>query len=308
MIVDSATFEVLPIADQFLVDPQGHPVGTLDLGMLDPDSPGAGAPEQRRQGDIPLAWSNELVLHVLELKNPAPTEELAGLAEAFAAAIRAANRSLRHAGACLMPTGMHPLMDPKSETRLWPHEGHDIYASYDRIFGCHSHGYANLQSVHLNLPFRGDEEFARLHTAIRTLLPLIPALTASSPYIEGRFSGLLDGRLEVYRTNASRVPTMTGAVVPEPVRSHQQYVEQILQPMYRQIAPFDPDGLLADEWLNARGAIARFDRSAIARHSHRNSDRRSGRRLCSVRLLPFCPSALLPSNQPDVDTALGRAA
>jgi hypothetical protein len=33
--------------------------------------------------------------------------------------------------------------------------------------------------------------------------------------------------------------------------------------MYRDIAPFDPEGVLQHEWLNSHGAIARFDRNAI---------------------------------------------
>ncbi len=33
--------------------------------------------------------------------------------------------------------------------------------------------------------------------------------------------------------------------------------------MYRDIAPFDPDGILQHEWLNSRGAIPRYDRNAI---------------------------------------------
>jgi len=37
----------------------------------------------------------------------------------------------------------------------------------------------------------------------------------------------------------------------------------ILQPMYAAIAPHDPEGILQYEWLNSRGAIARFDRNAI---------------------------------------------
>jgi hypothetical protein len=47
--------------------------------------------------------------------------------------------------------------------------------------------------------------------------------------------------------------------------SHRQqdYVDKILQPMYADIAPFDTDGILQEEWLNSRGAIARFDRNAI---------------------------------------------
>jgi hypothetical protein len=33
--------------------------------------------------------------------------------------------------------------------------------------------------------------------------------------------------------------------------------------LYEQIAPLDPEGTLQFEWLNARGAIARFDRGSI---------------------------------------------
>jgi hypothetical protein len=42
-----------------------------------------------------------------------------------------------------------------------------------------------------------------------------------------------------------------------------EYERQILAPLYRAVAPHDPDGVLQHEWLNARGAIARFDRNAI---------------------------------------------
>jgi hypothetical protein len=33
--------------------------------------------------------------------------------------------------------------------------------------------------------------------------------------------------------------------------------------MYADVAPLDPEGLLQHEWLNSRGAIARFERDAI---------------------------------------------
>jgi glutamate---cysteine ligase / carboxylate-amine ligase len=146
---------------------------------------------------------------------------------------------------------------------LWPHEHSPVYEAFHRVFDCRGHGWANLQSVHLNLPFANDDEFARLHAAIRLLLPIMPALAASSPVMDGQSTGRLDNRLEVYRHNARRVPRVSGAVIPEAVFSQQAYHEQILQPLYREIAPLDPDGTLQFEWLNARGAIARFDRSTI---------------------------------------------
>jgi hypothetical protein len=146
---------------------------------------------------------------------------------------------------------------------LWPHENDVIYRTFDRIFDCRGHGWANLQSVHVNLPFAGDDEFGRLHAAIRVLLPILPALAASSPAADGRLTGLADTRMSVYATNAARVPSVAGAVVPEPVFTRREYEEDLLGGIYRDLAPLDPDGVLRHEWVNARGCIARFDRGAI---------------------------------------------
>jgi len=113
------------------------------------------------------------------------------------------------------------------------------------------------------LPFADDDEFARLHAAVRLVLPLIPALAASSPFADGQRMPFLDYRLEAYRCNAERVPAITGAVIPDNVYGRADYQAGVLEPMYRDIAADDPERVLQHEWLNARGAIARFDRNAI---------------------------------------------
>jgi hypothetical protein len=153
-------------------------------------------------------------------------------------------------------------MDPVSEFALWPYGDREVYAAFDRIFDCRGHGWANLQSAHLNLPFADDDEFGRLHAAVRALLPLLPALAAASPFLEGRHPGMLDTRLDTYRSNARRVPSVTGSVVPEPVFTRAAY-QELLEGVYRDLAPFDAAGTLHHEWVNARGAIARFDRMAL---------------------------------------------
>ncbi|MBI4794114.1 MAG: glutamate--cysteine ligase [Deltaproteobacteria bacterium] len=244
MIVDRETLDILPAADRLLAAAAGGRV----LEEID-------------MGDI--SWSNELALHLVELKTNGPVAALAGVVDRFQENVGKANSLLGRFGARLMPTAMHPWMDPHRETRLWPHGNRDIYEAYNRIFGCQGHGWSNVQSTHLNLAFCGDEEFGRLHAAIRLLLPLLPALAASSPLVDGKASGLLDTRLEYYRVNQRRVPSITGSVIPEPAFTRQAYEEMILSHNYRDIAPHDPDGLLQFEWLNSRGAIARFDRSAI---------------------------------------------
>jgi gamma-glutamyl:cysteine ligase YbdK (ATP-grasp superfamily) len=243
MIVDRCSLAVLPISDKVLEEAGGELTGEVEMGAL--------------------AWSNELVLHVIELKTNGPAPKLAGLADFFAADVRRINDLLEPLGGRLMPGAMHPWMDPGREMRLWPHDNGPIYQAYDRIFGCHGHGWANLQSMHINLPFAGDAEFARLHSAIRLVLPLLPALAASSPVMDGRPTGLLDNRLEVYRNNQRRIPSIAAQVIPEPVFSRAEYEERILRPMYRDIAAHDPQGVLQCEWLNSRGAIARFERGAI---------------------------------------------
>jgi hypothetical protein len=56
---------------------------------------------------------------------------------------------------------------------------------------------------------------------------------------------------------------VTGHVIPEPVGSIAEYHDRILQRIYDDLAPHDPEGVLRFEWANARGAIARFDRRTI---------------------------------------------
>ncbi len=243
MIVAADTLDVRPITDRVMYAVAGEYVGEWEQDAI--------------------SWSNELALHVIELKTTEPAHSPAGLAAAFQENVRRINELLAPQGARLMPTAMHPWMDPEREMRLWPHDYSPVYQAFDRIFDCRGHGWANLQSAHLNLPFAGDEQFGRLHAAIRLLLPILPALAASSPVVEGVTTGMLDTRLEVYRGNARKVPSVSGFVVPEPCYTRSAYEQEILQRIYADLAPHDPDGILQFEWANARGAIARFDRGTI---------------------------------------------
>jgi len=243
MIVNRETLAVLPVCDALMRAVEGEVVSESDQGAL--------------------CWCNELVSHVIELKTNGPVPGLDGVAEAFQADVSRINNLLMPMGAALMPSAMHPWMDPFTETVLWEHEYNEIYAQFNAIFDCRGHGWANLQSTHLNLPFASDEEFGRLHAAIRAILPLLPVLSASSPIMDGKITGILDNRLAVYRNNARKIPSVAGHVIPEAYFTESDYREKLLQKMYDEIAPYDPQGILQDEWLNARGAIARFDRNTI---------------------------------------------
>lgn len=243
MVVDKNSLKVQPITDQILKAFSGEYIDEIENGEI--------------------SWSNELALHVIELKTNGPAKSLENLSGLFAENVKQINKILEPLNALLLPAAMHPFIDPFTEMKLWPHQRNEIYEKYNEIFDCRGHGWANLQSVHLNLPFHGDVEFGKLHAAIRLVLPILPALAASSPIKDSNYSGFKDTRLDVYQYNQKRVPSICGKVIPEAVYTKKDYEEQILQKNYSDIAPYDPQGILQDEWLNSRGAIARFQRNAI---------------------------------------------
>jgi len=243
IIVDQKSLSVLPVCDKVIEAKSGTIQAEIEVGEI--------------------AWSNELALHIIELKTNGPSTTLHTLPELFSKNVTDINSLLQPLGGNLMPTAMHPWMDPEKEMRIWSHEYSAVYEAYNRIFDCRGHGWSNLQSTHINLPFAGDEEFEALHAAIRVLLPVMPALAASSPIYNGVASGLKDSRLHVYKENQKRVPSIVGDIIPEPFFSKSDYQKNLLEKLYRDISVLDSDNILQHEWLNSRAAIARFDRNAI---------------------------------------------
>src|SRR5262245_33215753 len=86
MIVDAASLDVRPIADNLLEAAAGELTGDVDRGAI--------------------TWSNELVAHVVEFKVSEPAVSLDSLVDEFQANVLAANAYLAPLGARLMPGGM----------------------------------------------------------------------------------------------------------------------------------------------------------------------------------------------------------
>ncbi len=243
MLVGKLDFKVNPIVDKLLTKKNGELTSDVANGKIE--------------------WSNELVAHVVEIKTNGPTADLNDLGLLFYENIKEINELLAEFDTILLPTAAHPLMDPHTETQLWKHHYSKIYSLYNRIFDCKGHGWSNVQSMHINLPFFDDAEFGKLHAAVRMLLPIIPGLAASSPVLDGNFTGFKDARMNYYKTNQKEIPQMTGKVIPEQVFNKQDYYDRIFEPINRAIKSFDSENILDHHFVNSRGAIARFDRNAI---------------------------------------------
>jgi gamma-glutamyl:cysteine ligase YbdK (ATP-grasp superfamily) len=243
MIVDKSSLKLAPVADQLFKKAMGEIVNDVTGDRVD--------------------WSNELVMHVAEFKNSKPERNVPALLPFFNNEIKRANDMLQEWNCQLLPTAMHPLMNPETDTKLWPHGNNEIYSAYDRIFSCKGHGWSNLQSMHINISFATDSEFGALHSSIRALLPLIPAMSSSSPIYEGQIRENKSSRLNFYFQNQKRIPSILGLAVPEVIKTPADYEAKVLQPMYKEISPFDSAGLLQHEWLNSRAAIPKFEYGCI---------------------------------------------
>jgi len=136
---------------------------------------------------------------------------------------------------------------------------------FSRFFSCRGHGWRNTCSAYLDLPFEDDEAFTRLHAAIRVILPIIPALTASSPFIEGKFTGRMSNRFHLETDRFSDHPILCGNLIPEPVFTERRYRETIFQdiqkafhtsepPVSNDTVEVEPD----PEKFNRRGAVPFF--------------------------------------------------
>ena len=203
---------------------------------------------------------NEFVQHVIEINAANPAPSLVKLHQAIAVPMKAIAEAARQSGARLLPTGMHPWMSG-DKALFWKRHHQDIYGVYRRLFNPRADGFCNVQSAQLNLPYNSQESFYRLHTALRLILPILPALAASTPYRLGRHQGLMDERLRAYRTNQLAIPQATGGVIPEAYKTIQEYKKAVIGPISKALkkhaaASLDP------QWVNSRGVIPRFDRQA----------------------------------------------
>lgn len=211
-----------------------------------------------------FTFGKEMQLHVMEVKANKPFQSPRVFEETMQEAVVALNVFLEekfHAN--LLGTGMHPLLE-LSETGVWPHRHKRIYEEYGKIFNLKQHGWLNIQSFHLNLPYAKEQTGIQMHNILANICAYLPAVAASSPIYEGNIGSNVDNRLAFYKVNQKEVPSITGEVIPEPASSFEMYRKEVIAKYSRDLARLDADGtLLFKEWVNSRGVIFRFDRAAL---------------------------------------------
>ena len=170
---------------------------------------------------------------------------------------------VRKQGASLLGTGMHPLMNLQ-DTAISPHYHKKIYREFGKLFNLNQHGWLNIQSFHLNLPYQKETDGIQTHNLLANLCAYLPAITASSPFCEGKPGPDTDNRLKFYKENQKEIPTITADVIPEYAISFSRYKTDIISRYSEDLARAGADKIILwREWINSRGIIFRFDRKAL---------------------------------------------
>ncbi len=211
-----------------------------------------------------FTFGKEMQLHVMEIKPNQPFQSPEVDEETMQNAMLTLSDFVEKiCDAHLLGTGMHPLLR-LGDTGVWPHRHRKIYEEYGKIFNLKQHGWLNIQSFHLNLPYQKETTGILLHNYLANICPYLPAISASSPIYEGSFGRNIDNRLAFYKINQSEVASVAGDVVPEYVSSFNMYNKDIIGQYSRDLAKEGAgEAILFKEWVNSRGVIFRFDRAAL---------------------------------------------
>ena len=208
-------------------------------------------------GEVKLG--KELQKTVLEMIPKHPVEELSALEAQLVKGIARFNR-IFGSRYRLLGLGMHPTARP-ADIPVWDHDEGEYYAVYDRLFDIRQHGWLNIQALQINLSYGNDRHLVSQYNRIRTLLPYLVAVTASSPLVEGRLTGSCDNRLLYYRANQEEIPLICDRIVPGAIRSVADY-RSVQEQVFAELRSRDA-GILCEEWVNSSGLIIRFSRKCL---------------------------------------------
>jgi len=242
-VVDEA-LKPLPIVDKIIRELRGRVVNNVPL-----------------QG---FTFGKEIQSHVAEIKANSPFHTPEEFEETMHEAVLEIGDLLeRRFRAKLLGTGMHPLLE-LSEAKIWSHRDRRIYEAMGRIFNLRQHGWLNIQSFQLNLPYASEREGVKLHNTLANILPYLPAISAASPVYESKVGEYVDNRLHFYRINQREAPSIAGDVIPDYVASFEEYRRITVDAYSRELRRLNASPcIIGKEWVNSRGAIFRFDRGVV---------------------------------------------
>ena len=193
---------------------------------------------------------------VIRLASKTVSQNVNYLDYGLAETIVGINRKLAEYKMRLMPGAMHPLRKGSELLDFIPTNSAE--EAIKKLFLPAGHGWLNRSACDVRLSFSDDDEFSRLHAAARIILPIVPALTASSPILEGMRTGMRSIGFKQFIERYSKFQMLQAGEVPEPVFSEKKYEESILNPLRSMLDSKGFSKVIGPEAINARGVTADF--------------------------------------------------
>ena len=254
-------------------------------------------------GDVKLG--KELQKTVLEIIPRTPAEEISGLEAHIHRGVRKFSDIFRDRYH-LLGLGMHPTLT-LDETAVWDHDEGEYYEIYDRLFNIRQHGWLNIQALQINLSYRNEKDLVGTYNRIRSLLPYLIAVTASSPMVEGKLTGSCDNRLLYYRKNQKEIPQICNNILPDKIRAVADY-RSAQEEVFASLREHGAD-ILCEEWVNSSGLIIRFSRKCLEiKALDEQESVHSDMAVCAfVRSLLRCRSLSLESDEGALHSIMEQA-
>ena len=234
----------LPISDQVIKDYNGKIVDCVYLRKF--------------------AFGKETPLHQIELKAKKPFKSPVLFEENMQEGVIFLSELLsKKYNAYLLGTGMHPTIQ-RNDTSYWPHGDQNNYNDFKKLFDFKRQGWFNTQSFHLNLPYSTQKEAVILYNTLSHLCAYLPAISASSPIIEGKVQANVDNRLHHYKDKMKEIPSITGDIIPEYITSINQFQKTVIDKLSIDLASAGANKkMLHTGWVDQRGVIFKSSREAL---------------------------------------------
>ncbi len=207
-------------------------------------------------------WTNRGPRHMISVRGGTGLDGLAAAMALHATEQESLSELAKELDARLMPSGMHPWM-AAGRAEAWPHNSAPQDEALISIFGNERHGLNNQQGLRLSVPFGSDAEFARLFGALRFVMPLMPALSASSPFAEGKRGPALSCRVAARRDLMASDLDFAESLVPRPATCREQYRNEVVAPLKKALETRGLSQVLGAAEVCAHGIVADFDAELV---------------------------------------------
>jgi gamma-glutamyl:cysteine ligase YbdK (ATP-grasp superfamily) len=214
------------------------------------------------QSDTPFKYTilgKELQKTVIEISPQYPASNISILESQLVSGIDEFNKRFGDRYK-LLGLGMHPTATLQ-EISVWDHDEVEIYEAYNRLFNLRQHGWLNIQALQINISYFNEKDIVDKYNKIRSLLPYLIAITASSPMVEGRMTGICDNRLVYYRNNQKEIPEICDRIIPKKIKTISDY-NHAQKEVYNRLQSHNAE-ILCGEWVNSSGLIIRPSRNCL---------------------------------------------